>query len=333
MMGRGHKGKEVRKERWRRKIWSQNGRSTYVLEVRKLLGPWQTPPPSTWCDLGKQDKIYISRIAHCGRKSVEDGGVAILTDPKRFQGVLSGALLDLAGMEAKRIGIVLVGSSLKIEADIALSSTICERMIWALSHRFDLVGIYLKVDGGAPWRCTTRVFAEKHRGTGVENIDNAEDRRMTVRLIEKSEGNVEAMLRIDREAFGEPLLNNWVLPPFIRYGRSFGLFENGSMVGFTLFLRSWNEPNVAYMEALAIDGKHQGKGYARYLLSESLRHLKENAFSFAVLTVDPKNSKALHIYQDIFGFQLAEHRKDEYGKGRDRYLLRLDLNERTGLEL
>jgi ribosomal-protein-alanine N-acetyltransferase len=158
-------------------------------------------------------------------------------------------------------------------------------------------------------------------------MDTEGGKRLTVQLIEKNDENIEALIRIDREAFKDPLFNNWVLPPFIRYGRAYGLIDNGSMIGFALFLRSWSELDVAYMEAIAIDREHQGRGYSRYLLSESLRRLKDDRISYVVLTVDPKNIRALHIYQDLFGFRLVEHRKDEYGKGKDRFLLKLDLDE------
>lgn len=144
--------------------------------------------------------------------------------------------------------------------------------------------------------------------------------------IEKNQQNIEAILDVDRDAFHDTLLNKWSVPFYIGHGKVFGLFHDGSLKGFTIFLRSWDDPQLAYLVEIAVRESYQGRGGGTYLLQESISFLKGEGISSIALTVDPRNARAMHIYQDKFGFRFVEFRKDEYGKGIDRYYLKLDLN-------
>ncbi|WP_255680695.1 N-acetyltransferase [Methanosarcina sp. DH2] len=117
--------------------------------------------------------------------------------------------------------------------------------------------------------------------------------------------------------------------PFIRFGHVFGLFTCNSLKGFAIFMRAWDNPEIAYLVEIAIEGESQGKGHGYHLMLQSLLHLKNDGISTVVLTVDPDNSRARHIYCDKFGFEFIEYRKNEYGQGRDRLFLRLDLEKWT----
>ena len=140
---------------------------------------------------------------------------------------------------------------------------------------------------------------------------------------------MDTIFKIDCDAFNGNLLSNWSLVPFIRFGQVFGLFDRSSLKGFAIFMRSWDNPRLAYMAEIAIEKESQGKGYGHYLLSQSLLHLKKSGISIVTLTVDPNNSLARHIYCDKFGFKFVEYRKNEYGQGRDRLFLRLDMEDLT----
>lgn len=140
---------------------------------------------------------------------------------------------------------------------------------------------------------------------------------------------MDAILKIDSDAFNGNLLNNWSLVPYIRYGLVFGLFVCNSLKGFTIFMKEWDNPQFAYLVEIAIEEKSQGRGYGYYLLLQSLLHLKKNGLSLVGLTVDPNNSRARHIYCNKLGFAFVEYRKDEYGQGRDRLYLKLDLESWT----
>ena len=94
-------------------------------------------------------------------------------------------------------------------------------------------------------------------------------------------------------------------------------------------MRAWDNPGIAYLVEIAIEGESQGKGHRYHLMLQSLLHLKNDGISTIVLTVDPDNSRARHIYCNKFGFEFVEYRKNEYGQGRDRLFLRLDLEKWT----
>ena len=152
---------------------------------------------------------------------------------------------------------------------------------------------------------------------------------MSVRLIEKNEKNTEAILKIELGAFKESILNNWSIVPYIRFGCALGLFANDSLKGFVIFMRAWDNPEFAYLVEIAIEKESQGKGYGYYLLLQALLYLKKNGFSTVALTVDPDNSRARHMYCNKFGFKFVEYRKNEYGQGRNRLFLSLDLENWT----
>jgi [ribosomal protein S18]-alanine N-acetyltransferase len=152
---------------------------------------------------------------------------------------------------------------------------------------------------------------------------------LIVKNIEKEKENIKKILDIDHSTFDENLLNEWQLVTYIRFGRVFCLYEIDSLKGFAIFMRDWDDPKSAYLVKIAIDNENQGKGYGCYLLLKSLLSLKEDKFTEIHLTCDPKNEKARHIYCDKFGFELVEFRKNEYGEGHDRLVLRLDLDNWT----
>lgn len=147
-----------------------------------------------------------------------------------------------------------------------------------------------------------------------------------MRLIEKNQHNIEEILEVDQDAFHDTLLNKWSVPFYIGHGKVFGLYVEGSLKGFIIFMRSWDDPGLAYLVEIAIKEEYQGRGGGTHLLQESISHLREGRISSVALTVDPQNARALHIYLDKMGFRTIEFRRDEYGEGRDRYYLILELD-------
>ncbi len=148
---------------------------------------------------------------------------------------------------------------------------------------------------------------------------------MVVRCVKKSRESVASILRVERDAFMETLQNRWSVPYHMRHGRVFGLFADEVLKGFTIFIRSWEDSGIAYLVEIAVQKDYQGNGGGTYLLLESLKGLIKEGITSVTLTVDPRNARALHIYMEKMGFQIAEYRQDEYGEGTDRYYLKLDL--------
>lgn len=156
-----------------------------------------------------------------------------------------------------------------------------------------------------------------------------DDQKRSVRVIKRNEQSINSILKIEYSAFNKNLLNKWSLTPYLRYGCVFGLFICESMKGFVIYIRLWDNPNSTYLVETAVEQDSQGNGNGCFLLLQSLQHLKESGFSDVYLTVDPENSRALHIYCDKFGFKLLEYRKNEYGQGYDRLFLQLNLDKWT----
>jgi len=155
---------------------------------------------------------------------------------------------------------------------------------------------------------------------------------MIVRCIEKSRDSVASILRVERDAFTETLQSRWSVPYHMRHGRVYGLFVDEVLKGFTIFLRSWDDPCIAYLVQIAVQKDYQGNGGGPFLLQESLMSLIKEGITSVTLTVDPRNARALHIYMEKMGFQIADYRHDEYGEWTDRYYLKLDLRGWGGPE-
>jgi len=96
--------------------------------------------------------------------------------------------------------------------------------------------------------------------------------------------------------------------------------------GFAIFLKSWDNSRLAYLVEIAFEKESQRKGFGSYLLSKSLLYLNKEGISIIVLHVDPNNLPGLHFYYEKFGFEFVEYRKNEYGQGRDRLFLKLDID-------
>src|SRR5665648_858960 len=87
--------------------------------------------------------------------------------------------------------------------------------------------------------------------------------------------------------------------------------------------------NTAYLFDYAILEEFQGQGLGYHFLVSICRNLVEQGFKSVTLTVDVNNPPAIKLYKDKLGFEIVEHRKDEYGKGHDRYIMELDLENFT----
>lgn len=153
--------------------------------------------------------------------------------------------------------------------------------------------------------------------------------KLTVKLIRKNENNIESIFKIEDETFGKESnnlsMNIWSLLTFIRYGKIFGFYNSGTLKGYAIYIKSWDDPTFVYLAKIAVDSECQGNGYGSILLTRSLNILKKSGIARIGLTVDPNNPRNIHLYCDKFGFHTTEFRKNEYGKGYDRLFMELDL--------
>ncbi|NLY30923.1 MAG: GNAT family N-acetyltransferase [Firmicutes bacterium] len=138
---------------------------------------------------------------------------------------------------------------------------------------------------------------------------------------------LEALVAIEQEAFGKGGMNEWFLPPFVRYGRVYVLWVEGDQrpAGVAECMISWRQPQCAYLFGISIGKEWRGQGLGTRFLQGIIGRLREQGFQALELTVSPDNAAALKLYQGRLGFRTIASCKEEYGPGEDRLLLRLDL--------
>lgn len=139
--------------------------------------------------------------------------------------------------------------------------------------------------------------------------------------------NIEEMVEIETESFGRGGLNEWTLPVFIRHGRVFVLEDGGDILGLAEFIRDWDDWTVAFLVGFSIISGRRGEGLGSTLQNGILKALKSTGIETVKLTVSNDNLAARRLYES-FGFLQDGILKDEYGAGRDRISMRLDLKEK-----
>ncbi len=119
-------------------------------------------------------------------------------------------------------------------------------------------------------------------------------------------------------------ISEWVIPVIIRYGRVFIAQNTGdqSIVGVCELLRSFQNKFTAFIHSFYIDIPYRDKGTGKKLLREVIKILKADRIKYVELTVDPGNTAAMSFYRG-FDFREVSVRKNEYGRGIDRILMRL----------
>ncbi len=121
-------------------------------------------------------------------------------------------------------------------------------------------------------------------------------------------------------------LNEWIMPVIIRYGKVF-IAQNTrdqDIIGICELLRSFENKSTVFIHSFYIDILYRGKGIGKKLLREVIKIIEADKARHMELTVDPGNTNAMAFYKS-FGFEKAGIRKNEYGRGIDRILMRLEL--------
>lgn len=134
--------------------------------------------------------------------------------------------------------------------------------------------------------------------------------------------------KLEKRNWGdEASINRWVIPVIIRYGK-FIIAEkaenSADIIGVCELLRDWKLKDRVFLFSFYIDKDYRSKGIGRSLLGKALDILRNKNFREIELTVDPGNENAVSLYKG-FGFKRVTLRKNEYGKGINRDLMRLEL--------
>jgi ribosomal protein S18 acetylase RimI-like enzyme len=140
-------------------------------------------------------------------------------------------------------------------------------------------------------------------------------------------GLVDSISKLEKRNLGKDAsINQWVIPVIIRYGKLIVAKINSSdnIIGVCEIIRNWGEDSTAFIHSFYIDRKYRNKSIGKKLLQKAISILRRDGFMAVELTVDPGNEIAGHLYEK-FGFKKIGNRKNEYGKGIDRNLMRLEL--------
>ena len=130
-----------------------------------------------------------------------------------------------------------------------------------------------------------------------------------------------------RNLGSEASINRWVIPVIIRYGK-FIVAQKGEsdsdIIGVCELIRDCKSKGRIFIFSFYIDRDYRKKGIGKKLLGEVVDILKYEGFAEVELTVDPDNESAVGLYKR-FGFKKVALRENEYGRGVNRDLMRLEL--------
>ncbi len=143
---------------------------------------------------------------------------------------------------------------------------------------------------------------------------------------------LKGMVKFGLDIFGELGMDKWGLVPQIRHGNVYVLTEEDSrhIIGLAILMRDWEDFYKAYLFDYAISEKFQSMGLGFEFLQIIIENLHDQGFDKVGLTVDVNNEKAVKLYRDKVGFKSVLYSVDEYGKGEDRFMMELDIDEFLG---
>lgn len=142
---------------------------------------------------------------------------------------------------------------------------------------------------------------------------------------EIKEVNLEYLKKIvslEEEAFaGEGGVDPWILKALIRYGKVFVLeTEEGELVSIIEFIQVFDKKE-AFIYGICTKEKYRQRRYAEYILSKGEEYLKKRGYQEISLTVDPKNTIAIRLYEKM-DYKSLEIQENEYGEGIHRLLMK-----------
>lgn len=136
---------------------------------------------------------------------------------------------------------------------------------------------------------------------------------------------LDKLVELETRTFRDSGLSKWELVPLIEHGKLLVLFDKQEPVGLLELMNDWDNKDMAYVYALAIEEEYRNQGLGTKLIKSGMELLLKDGYSKAKLTVDPDNKPAIHVYKDKLGFKKEKYEENVYGAGLDRYYLELDL--------
>lgn len=141
---------------------------------------------------------------------------------------------------------------------------------------------------------------------------------ITFKAVERSDKNtISQILRIEKAAFGNGALGEYVVIPLLRHGRIYvAADEDDKPIASAYFMRDMKDLDLAYLMSIAVLPAFSGYEIGVALLEYALSDIKELAVTKVQLTVDPANFKALSTYRERLGFEVSATSDDSTGDER-----------------
>lgn len=132
---------------------------------------------------------------------------------------------------------------------------------------------------------------------------------------------MKKIVKIEQEAFeGAGNVDLWIIKALIRYGMVYVIEEAGEIICIIEYMQIFNKKSL-FLYGISTLKKYRHKGYAKYILAETEKILKNLGYEEIELTVAPENKIAIDLYKK-YGYVQESFLKDEYGKGIDRYMMK-----------
>jgi len=136
---------------------------------------------------------------------------------------------------------------------------------------------------------------------------------------------IGVITEIDLLTFSEPTFSRYTAGLMLGHGRTFLLRADEMVIGTCQCLRSWSDPDEAVLFSMALRPGWRGQGLGRYFVDKVLVGLAQSGLRSVVLEVDPHDRRAIYLYREVFGFQVYARIEDQYGKGKGKVHMRLEL--------
>ncbi len=96
--------------------------------------------------------------------------------------------------------------------------------------------------------------------------------------------------------------------------------ENDTIIGFCIGALDQKDKTKGWFLNLAIGKNYQNRGIGYKLMEKLLTFFKNSGCNEVNLTVDPKNSAGIHLYEKL-GFEKGKIMKDYFGANKDHLLM------------
>lgn len=142
-------------------------------------------------------------------------------------------------------------------------------------------------------------------------------------LREMTREDLPRVLMMEEELFGEQKWNEEMFLHDLKsdYAKYFSLFAAEEQIGYIGVYLLFPEMEISNV---AIGKRYQKKGYSHSLMKHALKLAREGEFEQIFLEVEASNISAIALYRR-YGFQEMGIRRDYYGKGRDAFVMKLEM--------